>query len=137
MQLNEIKKLNTAIQDLRKFASGGAVRKEQGRIDKFGTGFNLDNRFAMCCDHRISYDTWRGSFGNSDCDRQLRLDCCVAPIFWKCFDEYLNDHQDEILLAVARKMEMQMSKEVDVVKKEIKELNEFVDALENVKEETL
>jgi hypothetical protein len=137
MDIKEIKELKKAIVDLHKFCNGGAIRKKQGNIDKYGTGFNVDGRRKMSGSHTIYYDTHYGYFGNSCAYPQIELPPSTHDIFWKCFDEYLNEHQDQILNSVCQKMQLRLSKETATVQEEINRLTTLMNDLDAIKAQEL
>lgn len=131
MTPNEILEVKRSCDNLYKFCNGGAIRYESGKIDKFGTGFNRDGRFSLAGEHKISYDSWVGSYGCSDCSTQIKFrDDTARFIFWQSFDEYLNEHQDEILNEICKKINKKLSTETDSIKKKISELNELLASLD-------
>lgn len=113
--LEQLRDWNTDIKNLKAFASGGAERIPNGNMDKVATGFNCDDRFSMCGKHTLTYDTKIGYFGNSGCTSQIAFRENTWKLLWRSFDAYLNEHQDEILMGVAKKMEKEMAKEITVV----------------------
>lgn len=133
MNIKEIKELRRAIVDLHKFCNGGAIRAKQGDIDKYGTGFNVDGRRKMSGSHTVYYDTHYGYFGNSSAYPQIELPQSTHDVFWKCFDEYLNEHEDQILNAVCQKMQRRLSKETATVQEEINRLTTLMNDLEATK----
>lgn len=133
MNIKEIKELKHAIVDLHKFCNGGAIRTKQGDIDKFGTGFNVDGIRKMSGSHTIYYDTYYGYYGNSNAWSQIVLPQSTHDVFWKCFDEYLNEHEDQILNAVCQKMQLRLSKETATVQEEINRLTTLMNDLEATK----
>lgn len=133
MNIKEIKELKKAIVDLHKFCNGGAIRTRQGDIDKYGTGFNVDGRRKMSGSHTIYYDTHYGYYGNSNAYSQIELPQSTHDVFWKCFDEYLNEHQDQILDAVCQKMQLRLSKEIATVQEEINRLTTLMNDLKATK----
>lgn len=133
MTIKEIKELQRAIVDLHKFCNGGAIRTRQGDIDKYGTSFNVDGRFKMSGSHTVYYDTHYGYYGNSSAYPQIELPQSTHNIFWQCFDEYLNEHQDKILNAVCQKMQLILSKETDTVQEEINRLTTLMNDLDAIK----
>lgn len=137
MKINEIKELKKAIVDLHKFCNGGAIRREKGNIDKYGTGFNVDGRSSMSGRHTVWYDTYYGSYGNSIVYTQIELPSSTHELFWKCFDEYLNEHQDKILNAVCQKMQLRLSKETSTIQEEIDRLTTLMNDLDAIKAQEL
>jgi hypothetical protein len=137
MNINEIKELKRAIVDLHKFCNGGAIRKTQGNIDKCGTGFNVDGRRKMSGSHTIYYDTHYGYYGNSNASSQIELPQSTHEIFWKCFDEYLNEHQDQILNGICQKMQLRLSKETATIQEEIDRLTTLMNDLDEIKAQEL
>ena len=98
--------------------------------DKHGLGFNLDDRFNAARSHSVSFDSWKGYYGNSSCSSYLR-DIYNTDKFWKYFDEYLNDHKEEILNYISYKFNDEIIKNVDVIKGEIDDLNNIIKELDN------
>lgn len=133
MDIKEIKELKRAIVDLHKFCNGGAIRSKQGDIDKYGTGFNVDSSKKMSGSHTVSYDTYYGYFGDSGAYTQIELPQSTHNLFWKCFDEYLNEHQDQILNAVCQKMQLRLSKETAIIQEEIDRLTSLMNDLDVIK----
>ena len=133
MDIKEIKELKRAIVDLHKFCNGGAIRKKQGDIDKYGTGFNVDDRGKMSGSHSIYYGTHYGYYGDSSVYTQIELPQSTHNLFWKCFDEYLNEHQDQILNAVCQKMQLRLSKETATIQEEIDRLTTIMNDLDAIK----
>ena len=133
MNIKEIKELKRAIVNLHKFCNGGAIRRKQGNIDKYGTGFNMNGCGKMSGSHNICYDTNYGYFGDSSTYTQIELPQSTHSLFWKCFDEYLNEHQDQILNAVCQKMQLRLSKETATIQEEIDRLTSLMNDLDAIK----
>lgn len=70
--------------------------------DKTGWGFNGDSRFSAHRSIPVQFNSHMGTYGSSSCSRQLSLD---NNIFERHFLKYLDDHCEEIMLAVADSME--------------------------------
>ena len=132
MKLEEIKNLKEDIVALHKFCNGGAQRKPHDNVDKVGTGFNVDGRRQMCGQHAVWYDTHIGKYGNSDAWAQIKLHESSHALFWKCFDEYLNENEDAILNAVCNKMAREMQKQQGVVEAEIKRLQDMITEINSI-----
>ena len=60
-------------------------------------GFNVDGRRKMSGSHSVYYDTHYGYYGDSSAYPQIELPPSTHDIFWKCFDEYFNEYQDQII----------------------------------------
>lgn len=133
MNIKEIKELKRAIDDLHKFCNGGAIREQQSNIDKYGTGFNVDGRRKMSGSHSVYYDTHYGYYGNSNAYSQIELPQSTHNLFWKCFDEYLNEHQDQILNIICQKMQLKLSEEMNIVQEEINRLTTLMNDLDAIK----
>lgn len=129
MKIVEIKDLKRAIVDLHKFCNGGAIRTQKGDIDKYGTGFNVDGRRKMSGSHSIYYDTHYGYYGDSNAYPQIELPQSTHDLFWKCFDEYLNEHQDQILNAICQKMQLRLNRETGTIQEEINRLTSLLNDL--------
>lgn len=137
MNIKEIKELKQAIVNLHKFCNGGAIRTRQGDIDKYGTGFNVDGRRKMSGSFTVYYDTHYGYYGNSSAYPQIELPQSTHEIFWKCFVEYLNEHQDKILNAVCQKMQLRLTKETVTIQEEISRLTTLMNDLDAIKAQEL
>ena len=139
MDIEEIKELKRAIIDLHKFCNGGAIRQQEDGIGKYGidkygtTGFNVDGRRNMSGRHTVYYDTQYGYYGHSSVYTQIELPLSTHELFWKCFDEYLNEHQDQILNAVCQKMQLRLNKETSTIQKEIDRLTTLMNDLDATK----
>lgn len=120
--IKEVRELDGAIKDLEKFCSGGAIRHEEGNIDKCHAEFNRDERFSMVGTHRVFYSSNVGYYGSSDCYTQIELPESCRNLFWKCFDQYLNEHQDAILIDICKRMKFELAADINVVKEKIDEL---------------
>ena len=129
--ITEIYELDRAIKALEKFCTGGAIRHAlpSRDIDKCHAEFNRDNRFSMAGAHTVFYSSNIGYYGNSNCSSQIELPQSCRELFWKCFDRYLNEHQDEILLAICKKMKVALAEDNEVVKQKIEELTALYNEL--------
>ena len=127
--IKEIHELHKAIQDLHKFCNGGAVRKEKGNLDKCHAEFNRDDRFSMAGTHKVFYSSNVGYYGNIDCYTQIELPESTRGLFWRCFDEYLNDNQDTILNDICQRMRLALSAEASTIVDEIGRLQELVKSI--------
>lgn len=132
--IKEIYELDRAIKALEKFSTGGAIRKEipERSIDKCHAAFNRDDRFSMAGKHPVFYSSNYGYYGDSSCYTQIELPESCHKLFWRCFDEYLNEHQDEIFLAICKKMKVALAEDNAVVKEKIEELTALYDELNGV-----
>ena len=126
------------INRLENFANGGYWKaidrpnkkdNPDSNVDKYGRGFNKDDRFNACPPHTIRYNSWRGYYGNSGSSSILSIG--NESLFWRCFDDYLNEHQDEILKAVANRMRIELQKDIDVLKSERDRIDGVIDELTN------
>ena len=124
------------INRLKNFVNGGYLNaigrpngenEENPNIDKFGRGFNKDDRFNACSPHTIRYNSWKGTYGNSGSTSILSIGSEI--LFWRCFDQYLNQRQDEILNAVADLMQIELQKNIDVLKDERDRINNVIEEL--------
>ncbi len=129
--ITEIYELDRAIKALEKFCTGGAIRKEipARNIDKCHAEFNYDNRYSMAGSHTVFYSSNYGYYGDSNCRTQIELPQSCRELFWKCFDSYINEHQDEILLAICKKMKVALAEDNAVVKQKIEELTALYNEL--------
>lgn len=130
-KITEIYELDRAIKALEKFSTGGAIRKPvpKRNIDKCHAEFNRDDRFSMAGNHTVYYSSNYGYYGDSSCYTQIELPKSCRALFWECFDSYLNEHQDEILLAICKKMKVALAEDNDVVKEKIEELTALYNEL--------
>lgn len=96
--------------------------------DKIGWGFNGDNRFGAHKAFPIQFDSHMGTYGDSGCGTECRLD---DTIFRNHFVKYINAHNKEIMLAIAesikeeaKTLKQQAEKELNDKLAEIKKLEE-------------
>ncbi len=92
-------------------------------VDKYGMGFNQDERFSACNAHRIWFDTHKGYFGSSSCSRLLSIS--NAELFWKSLDKYLNEHQEEIFQFISNEFKKELAKKVSQIDEEITSLTKL------------
>ena len=85
--------------------------------------------------HTVFYSSNYGYYGDSGCYKQIELPESCRGLFWQSFDKYLNEHQDEILLAICKKMKAALAEDNDVVKQKIEELTALYNMLNGVNEE--
>lgn len=97
--------------------------------DKVGWGFCEDTRFNACSPVNISFASYKGVYGDSGCSTQLSLD---TEVFSNHLVKYLNDHKEEIMLAIADSIELQAKglkseaeKELNEQLEKLKELDAF------------
>lgn len=131
--MSALKDINT----LKIFANGGywkAIDRPDkrdnpcSRVDKYGRGFNTDDRFSGLGTHKLFYASKYGFYGSSDTYTMLSIG--NTDLFWGCFDDYLNQHQDEILNAVADLMQKELQTSIDVLKEERNRIAEIINLLE-------
>jgi hypothetical protein len=133
--IDQLKRVVASVRRLREFFAPEYVHRFLAKnhdCDKHGFGFNLDARFRETSDHKVSFDSWHGWFGNSGCSSWVcaNLD---SEVFWRCFDRYLNDHVYTIMLGVADLMEAEAQKNIEMLRAEKDRLNELIAALEGEK----
>lgn len=138
MEVNTMFRIKADIKRIEKFFDkendSYMCNAKDSSCDKYGRGFNKDSRFSATGDtHKVSYDSWKGYFGDSNCRNQLNINS--KELFWKCFDEYLNEHQAEIMLAIADKMKKELSANTNVLVKEIQRLQETLVQINDEKED--
>jgi hypothetical protein len=96
------------------------------RCDKHGNGFNQDRRFsAFHVD--VSFDSWRGYFGNSGCGTVLSVDPKIAEEY---FVKALNEHKPAIFATMAAMMRADARKLQADAQKEISALQEMITNLD-------
>jgi hypothetical protein len=124
MEYSDFLELKDDLENVKYFLEKG-YHEPKGKVDKVGVGFNVDGRFKACDGIELHYDSYRGSYGCSDCSTQLRID--NSKRFWKYFLMYLNENQFSILDFIADKMKEEMGKNTDAIKKKIAELNQILE----------
>ena len=129
MNIEDIKRAKSDVEDIRKFvATYDEFLKTHSDCDKHARGFQVDDRFTACKKHNVWYSSYRGYYGNSSSSSWLSI--LNSDVFWQCFDQYLNLHQDEILLGVAELIETVIKKNVNVIKEQRDSLNSLIEELE-------
>lgn len=113
--IDEIKSVYSDMLKLKEFHKKHPTRIEEylqisktREIDKYGFGFCRDDRFSAVGKHSVSFDSWKGYFGSSDCTRLLVVG--NPELFWRAFDKYLNQHQEEILQYIASEFKRELDK---------------------------
>lgn len=102
-KLDEVKELRRNVSAIRGFFNVNLQKyKEDSQCDKFGYGFNLDDRFKACQGKTITFDSWKGYYGNSGCTNIVSLS---PEIFNKHLLRYLNNNKHIIMLAIADSIE--------------------------------
>ena len=98
--LNKIKKLRQNVVEIRTLFNINIPKwqTDSHHYDKTGWGFNKDNRFNACEAVPIAFSSYMGTYGDSGCSRQLRLD---NEIFGRHLVDYLNKNKKEIMLGVS------------------------------------
>lgn len=92
--------------------------------DKKGYGFNRDDRFSAF-KLSISFDSWRGYYGNSGCSRILSVDSSTASLF---IVKALEAHQREIFATAARLMREEAASLTGKASEELAKLQEMLAA---------
>ncbi|WP_157824517.1 hypothetical protein [Flavobacterium sp. ALD4] len=126
----EIKKLRENVSQIRTLFNVKIPKWEESRktYDKTGYSFNSDDRFSAFGKIEIWFSSWMGTYGDSGCSDQLRLD---KDIFKKHFVSYLNLNRKEIMFAIADSIEKEAKslkeKAEEEVKSQLSELAELDD----------
>lgn len=92
-------------------------------VDKYGMGFNQDERFSACNAHRIWFDSHKGYFGSSSCHQLISIR--NDDLFWKAFIKYLNARQEEIFQFIAKEFKNELAKRVSQIDNEIATLTKL------------
>lgn len=127
MKADEILEIKRDVETIREFINGGYEKylKEHSECDKHNRGFNKDSRFPATVErHYMSFDSWKGDWGNSNCYTWLSIH--DGKLFWKCFDEYINAHLLQVMNGVADLMAEEAKKNVDELIKERDNLSEKI-----------
>jgi len=126
--------LNGLVHDLNVLRSYKDIFKKatsDSSCDKKGMGFNLDDRFAaFSC--KISFDSWRGYFGNSGCSNVISFQ--ESKEVSKSFVRYLKAHEQEIMHWMADDILRTADEIKKEALKEIESANEFINSIEFPKE---
>lgn len=101
--------------------------------DKYHFEFNIDDRFESCGKHTMFLSTKIGWFGNSGSTRSFDIDKSHRDKFWKYFDDYCNNHIQEIMEYIANKFMKNAIDNLDILKNEAISLNEIIETLEKYK----
>lgn len=93
------------------------------QVDKYGMGFNQDERFRACNPRRIWFDSHKGYFGSSDCHSLLSIS--NEDLFWKAFIKYLNAHQEDVFQFIAEEFKKELANRVSKIDSEIAALTKL------------
>lgn len=116
-KLDEVKELIRNVASIRNFFNVNLEKyKADSRCDKFGYGFNQDDRFKACQGKAITFDSWAGYFGDSGCSSIVSLS---PEIFNKHLLRYLNNNKHTIMLAIADSIEKDAKSIKDEAEKEL------------------
>jgi len=129
----EIKKLRENVSQIRTLFNVKIPKwlTDQKHYDKTGVYFNTDDRFTACGKIEIWFSSWMGTYGDSGCSTQCRLD---INVFRKHFVSYLNANRKEIMLAIADSIEKEAKSLKEKAEEEVKaQLSELAE-LDNVEE---
>ena len=98
--------------------------------DKHDLGFNRDNRFRALKTHNVSLDSWKGFYGDSSSCTYLS-NICNEDKFWRYFDNYLNEHKEEILNYISNKFNDAIKTNINVIEEKVKNLNKLIEEVNN------
>ena len=87
--------------------------RKNSDIDKYGFGFVKDDRFSAVGRHTVTFDSWEGFFGSSNCSSLLSIS--NRDLFWQAFDKYLNQHQEEIFQYIATEFKKELGNRMSEV----------------------
>ena len=104
---------------------------KDSRCDKFGMGFNKDNRFSSA-KITLSIDSWTGYYGNSGCSTFLSI--TDSGIFAKQFVEVLNDNFYTLMIETANRIKNDALKHRKDAERELSDKLEKIKSLGNEKE---
>ena len=129
MDLKEIKKLNRDAKTLDTFFKRYNEKISEPTCDKYEAKFNGDDRWCFAGKHAISFNTRYGYYGNSSCSTFDTIS--NDKLFWKFFDEFVNDKKEEIFKYISDKFKKEIKKNTQVIEEEITELNNFLTEIKN------
>lgn len=123
--LEKVKELRQNVSEIRDLFNIKIPKWEQDKkhFDKTGFGFNIDERFSACSSIKIWFSSWMGTYGDSGCGTQTRLN---KDVFEKHLVKYLNKNKKEIMLEIANSIELEAK---ELKSKAEEELNEQLKAL--------
>lgn len=75
--------------------------------DKVGWGFNDDKRFSASESVPVYFSAYKGVYGDSGCSTQVNLD---NKLFYEGLITYLNKNKKEIMLEIAKFLELKAKK---------------------------
>ena len=127
----EIKKLRENVSQIRTLFNVKIPKwlEAPKTYDKIGYSFNTDDRFSAFGKIEIWFSSWMGTYGDSGCGDQLRLD---KDIFKKHFVSYLNKNKKEIMMAVADSIEKEAKSLKEKAEEEVKAQLSQLAELDNV-----
>jgi hypothetical protein len=101
-------------------------------VDKYGMGFNQDDRFKACKEQRIWFDSHMGYFGSSDCHNLLNVK--NEGLFWTAFIKYLNSHQEDIFNFISMEFKKELANRVCQIDDEIARLAKLKEIVTSISE---
>ena len=127
----EIKKLRQNVSEIRTLFNVKIPKwlDDKKHFDKTGASFNIDDRFSAFGKIEIWFSSWMGTYGDSGCGTQCRLD---VNIFRKHFVSYLNANKKEIMLAIADSIEKEAKSLKEKAEEEVREQLSQLAELDNV-----
>lgn len=101
-------------------------------VDKYGMGFNQDDRFSACKEKRIWFDSHMGYFGSSDCHNILNIK--NEGLFWAAFIKYLNVHQEDIFQFISKEFKIELANRMSQIDDEIARLAKLKEVVQSISE---
>lgn len=133
MTVKEIIITKKDVEKIREFMNGGYedyIRNSPKNCDKHAMGFNIDHRFQAANSHTVSFDSYRGFFGDSGCYTWLSID--NKELFWEAFDKWLNDNKRAVMNGVADIMAEKIKASIDELIKARDELTKKIEEIGNM-----
>lgn len=125
--IERIKRLKKEENSLRNFFSEFDEQTSKSSCDKYGAGFNLDEKFSNFIVN-VSFDSWKGYYGSPSCSRAgPNLSYDDAKDY---FIKAINKHKALLFSTMADFMEEEASSLHEKAREEINAISALIDSLE-------
>ena len=131
--IDKIKKLKLNADKLKTLKARYKEAINNDNIDKYGFGFNRDDRFSVFEVGKVSLDAHTGRYGSSSCYRFESLDNDICS---EAFTRVINIHIDFILKEMADYVEGEIDTFKDDLNVEFDSIKKLVDEINKETHET-
>ena len=128
-KLEEVKRLVADSRKLNEFHEKYQNRISQSQCDKYGKGFNHDDRFTAF-KKTVFFSAKAGDYGSSSTSAQLSLQDGVKV--GDALVEWLNQNEELVLKGIGKILEEKSKELLTEATKELEEANNFLDEVRSL-----